>query len=668
VPDEHRYILVPQSVVWEAERQQALARKREARRKPRSHHGETIPNREREFIAWDGEGPQDAGYALLGNSRGDEICHPFLSTLECLDFLLACSARYPMAIHIGYGFNYDVSMMLKDLPWRALAMLKEYTVTQWKGYRIEYVPRKWFTVSKDGVRIKIFDICSFFGGAYVPALKDFRIGTESEIVLLTSQKARRAKFLYSEIDEIAQYMRLELKLMPLLAEQLREAFLDAGFDVHSWHGPGALARMALRRHGIKECMAVSPSAVRVAAMHAFAGGRFEEPRGGYIRSEIYNADKRSAYPSYVRDLPNLAKGTWRHGKEYEPGKFGIYHIQYKAKYEPLRLYPLFRRMASGEVCWPHEVTGWYHGPEAVLVASDPDAVFLESVIFDEEDGNDRPFAWIEEYFNRRQLLKKIGNVAEFTFKLIINSIYGQLAQRTGWDKKKRKAPAFHQLEWAGYITSACRAAMYKVATACGPNLISVDTDGVYSMAPIPVEPSPGLGGWELEQFSEGIFWQSGIYNLRKGDEWVKGKTRGIPKGSYTAQDLIDCLDTGRPLELSRNMFIGFGLALNGRFGELNTWDTEPHTIKFGGEGKRYHNEKFCNGALCPEDGSWHGFMPRPLRMAPGDPVASAPHRLPWLGDRHQVRDAHDDLVMFDQNHLAYDEEWLKSWFASGITS
>ncbi len=202
MPDEtHRYILVPASVVAEQERQQILARKREAKRAKRDHHGQTVPNREREFIAWDGEGPQDAGYALFGNSHGDELCDPFLPTVRCLDFLLSCGSRNPLAIHIGYGINYDVSMILKDLPWRALAMLKEYTVTQWKGYRLEYVPRKWFTVSKDGVRVKLYDICSFFAGAYVPALKEFGIGTNDEIALLMSQKARRGKFLFSEIRD-----------------------------------------------------------------------------------------------------------------------------------------------------------------------------------------------------------------------------------------------------------------------------------------------------------------------------------------------------------------------------------------------------------------------------------------------------------------------------------
>src|SRR5229473_4738599 len=48
----------------------------------RAHH------EDRRFVGWDGEGPRDAGYALFGNSDGDELCIPFLETKECLGLVL----------------------------------------------------------------------------------------------------------------------------------------------------------------------------------------------------------------------------------------------------------------------------------------------------------------------------------------------------------------------------------------------------------------------------------------------------------------------------------------------------------------------------------------------------------------------------------------------------
>jgi hypothetical protein len=686
--DTLEFIMIDAAVAEEHARSREKARKREARRASRNHHGPKMANRDRPFVAWDGEGPRDAGYALFGSSEGDEICHPYLGTKECLELILSREKEVPQAIHIWFGSNYDVSMILKDLSWSHLSALKHWTKTVWHGYELEHIPHKWLSVKKDGVTAKLFDIQSFFGGSYVSALLDMKVGTDEEIAHLTSEKARRSEFLWEEIAEIRDYWRLELRLMPALADSLRTAFVDAGFDVTSWHGPGSLANLAMRRHGIQDAMSETPADVRVAARYAFAGGRFELFRGGWIRRRIKNADLNSAYPAYTRDLPNLSRGKWRHGTAFEPGKFAIYHIRYKAAPDPMRPFPLFRRLASGEVVWTHDTEGWYWAPEADLVRDDPCATFLESHVFDEDDENDRPFRWVEEYYHRRKYLKSIGSILELTFKLIINSIYGQLAQRTGWDRTKRTAPHSHQLEWAGYITSACRAAVHRAGHACGSNLISIDTDGVYAIDRPGMfdnlDCGPGLGQWGTETYDEGIFWQSGIYCLKTprcpekrcpnysgpagecGHEWAKAKTRGIPKGKYTAEELIAAVESGEPLKLRKKNFIGYGVALNGQRDKLNTWEEVPHDIIFGGQGKRYHNARlWCGKKGClPDDlgAVTHDFIPRPIRFRPSDTVESEPHYLPWLDNDPLVEGKKrvvDDLHVYETNHLDEDEEWIR---------
>ncbi len=696
---DDRLIQVPTATVEaHARRQQQLRR---ARASYRLRHPElTTRNKLRQqskpFIAWDGEGPRDAGYALFGSSDGDEIRKPFLSTMECLDLILDCKLRNPDSIHVWYGSNYDVSMILHDMPWKQYSALKHWNRCVWHDYEIEHIPGKWFVVKRHGVIAKIFDVCSFFEGPYVQALEDMAIGTAQEIEILKREKARRSEFLFSEINEIRDYWQLELRLMPQLCDKLRSAFLDAGFDVRSWHGPGALANMAMRKHGVFQCMAESPRQVKWAAKCAFAGGRFEMFRGGYIQHRIYNADIHSAYPHFARQLPNLAKGRWRQGHKYEAGKFAVYHIRYKEHRMPvqfelekaekrvrsLKPYPLFHRLKGGNVVWDNNVEGWYWGPEAELVANNPDAIFIESWVFDEDNANDRPFAWLADYYDQRQAYKDEGSVLELTFKLIINAIYGQLAQRAGWDKRKRTSPKSHQLEWAGWITSACRAAVYRAAIDVGDRLISIDTDGVYAHGPFSdLDIGRNLGQWDVAEYDSGVFWQSGIYALssvvcvdkecanRGGDsracghEWVKGKTRGIPKGKYEAADLIHALEHGEDLHLKRKVFTGYGLALNGQRSRLNTWSEDDVTIVFGGDGKRYHNKVRCAGRICPGDGVHH-FMPAMIRDNPYDNIVSEPHTLPWevtdlLAESHKRKV--DDMTFFNQNHLDYDEQWVKDY-------
>jgi hypothetical protein len=645
-----------------ADRERA-AQEREQLRRARydtRHNRNTNHHRIKPFIMWDGEGPRDAGYALFGNSKGLEVCHPFLQAKECLELILETETQHPGHTHIGFGFNYDVSMILGALQFRHLSALHEYTRTVWEGYELEHIPHKWFRIKYGNIAVKIFDIHSFFGTTYVPALRAFNVGTDAELAKLEAEKARRAEFLWSEIEEIKEYFRLELKLGPPLAEKLRETFSAAGYNLQSWHGPGALARMALRRHGVYAAMAESPAPVALAARYAFAGGRFEMMKAGHANHEIYNADLHSAYPAFATRLPNLAKGTWRKGQGYEAGKFAVYHIRYESEPDAYRVYPLFKRMPDSTVVWPCAVEGWYWAPEAELVKDDKDARFIESWVFD-EDTDERPFAWLDEYYRRRQLLKGQGNAAEYTFKLIINSVYGQLAQRTGWDRKRLRPPRSHQLEWAGFITSACRAEVYRAGILGQGGLISIDTDGIYSTTDIHLSNvGDGLGQWEKARYDDGIFWQSGIYMLKRGGEWIKSKTRGIPAGSYTAEDLLDALARGEPLRLSKKVFITYGLA-QGQPHRLNQWIDEPHEFAFGGKGKRLHWPTVCK-TICK--GMHRLGIPHAM-FCMGDDLWSQPHYLPWLdadAAMTKTKVAMDDVTMFDADHLDDADTWVRNYY------
>jgi hypothetical protein len=679
------FIMVPRTAVLKRQRkreQDARARCSYEERNPkRNRHGVDRNGKRRitrdkqefgrPFVMWDGEGPKDAGYALFGNSDGLAIRRPFLGTEECLDLLMQSAEDNPDAVHVAFGFNYDVSMILRELPKRHLRALHSHTRTVWREWRIEHVPHKWFKVCKGNTSIVIYDVRSFFGGNFESALADFRIGTEAERAHISTGKANRAEFVWAEIDEIERYWRRELILGVKLMEHLRQVFHDAGYVPRSWHGPGALARMALKRHKIYDAMAECPPDVRLAAQYAFAGGRFELFQAGRIGSCIYNADIHSAYPHFATFLPNLSRGRWRYTRDYVPNRFGVYYIRYDAPPDNGRPFPLFRRLPNGSVVWPNRTEGWYWNPEAECVADDEHAQFLDGWVFDEDDPTDRPFAFLAEYYNKRQRLKDAGSAAEYTFKLIINSIYGQLAQRVGWDKKRQRAPRTHQLEWAGYITSACRAAVYKAALQCGDKLVSIDTDGLYATAPVPVIEGARLGDWEHAEYEDGVFWQSGMYCLKREGEWRKAKSRGIKKGSYTADDLLsaltniscgnsECTTTEHHIHLKRRMFVTYGLAQQIGWEHHNTWRDEPHEYVMGG-GKRMHFPRACQRLCNPPAHRLHQWSPTYGAGADDDDIRSKRHHLPWLDAPDDTRDAMDDYQLFDANHLDDDDLWVLSY-------
>jgi DNA polymerase type B, organellar and viral len=672
-----QYLELPASYVARRRRvdeQNALARARYETKHPgRSHHDKVAEKRQRDaawlakpFIMWDGEGPQDTGYSLFGNSLGDELCNPNLNTEDCLKLILATASRVD-GIHFWFGGNYDVSMILRELPHRHLRILANVTRTVWRGYQIEHIPHKWLKIRYGSLYCKIYDVRSFFQGDYNSALADFEIGTKAERDAIASGKRDRPIFLWAEIEEIKVYWKLELKLGPLLMEELRQRFYSAGYIPRSWHGPGALARMALKRHGVYKAKALCPPKVQEAARYAFAGGRFELFQAGHIQGKVYNADINSAYPYFATFLPNLNHGTWRRTRTFETGKFAVWHIRYDAAPNNTRAFPLFRRLANGCVVWPSRVEGWYWQPEAELVADDPDAKFIEGWVFDEDDETDRPFKFLAEYYAIRQEWKSEPyNAAELTLKLIINAIYGQLAQRAGWDRVHNMAPRTHQLEWAGFITSGCRAAIYRACSLLGDKLISIDTDGIYSTTPIDgVHTGKALGEWEVSEYDDGIFWQSGIYCLKRPtdkigpscDGWRKAKSRGIKKGSYIAEELLRCVYEGDTLKLSKHMFITYGLAEIHGWNLHNTWIDVPHEMGMGG-GKRIHFPKACD-TYCRAP--VHRLLQwEPVYgVSPTGDMWSHPHKLPWLGDNDD-EDEYDlrATELHSVNHLDSDDEWM----------
>src|ERR1700679_660282 len=215
-----------------------------------------VPMEHREFVVWDGEGPRDTRYSLLGNSEGDELCGPNLRTAQCLDFLLECGASHPNTIHVSFGFNYDVSNILRELSWRHLQNLHDNGRIYWSPngttdvYKIEHIPRKWFRVEKDGVAVKIYDVISFFATSLLGALTKWDIEpfaslpattdvpfplrvieiptvaamdvlSEAEIVQIF--KGLRSEFLWKDIEQVRRYMRLELKYTKILMNSLRAA-------------------------------------------------------------------------------------------------------------------------------------------------------------------------------------------------------------------------------------------------------------------------------------------------------------------------------------------------------------------------------------------------------------------------------------------------------------
>ena len=639
--------------------------------------------RELEFCVWDGEGSEvpegtPQPYMLFGNTDGLSIQAEQLTTEQCLD--LICQGD-PKKVNVSFAFTYDVNQIIWQIPYRRVWSLMRGRTIIYHGFILQWAPGKWLQVRRNrkGERgIKIHDGFHFFNSSLVAAINKYKIGTEDERRWLEQKKAERSQFRWEDIEEVKRYFQLEGRLMVELYTYIRDVFADAGMFISSWHGPGAVARYMLRTHNVKvvDTRKTNPE-VWIAARYAFSAGRFEQFLAGFYDGRIWNYDIHSAFPYAIQFLPDLSKGFWRHNlrvdrDRIDPMRFSVYLIKYdNPDQNSWKPHPLFRRLPNDNICWPNKVNGWYWSPEADLVKDDPNAEFIEEWEF-VGDGS-RPMAWIADIYDTREYHKRLGHVIEYPFKLGMNSCYGQFAQRSGWqnvrlpDGTRGGPPPYHQLEWAGYITSMCKSMVYKVAQWAYEHngLITIDTDGIFSTVPVPESVLPNgignkLGQWEEAVYEGILIYQNGFYWLKKDGEWSKAKSRGAPRGTVPiekAWEAMAVMEAGgkardNRIHYSKTIYTSFGKARAlGNLASWRSWQTLPHELVFGGTGKRQHSTKTCPTCLATRDPrileqmiiqcetmshSMHILKPMPFghwtryRKGIADDHWSVMHRLPWI--------------------------------------
>lgn len=642
---------------------------------------QTRLNEASKFVMWDGEAVmmspawvvapngdiyRDTIYVLFGNSNGAELCHDRrLTTEELFNFLLDHSES--KTFNFGYGFDYDVDNILWDIPKHKLAYLAYHGKCRHRigkqSYEIRYVPRKTFSVTelnrtrdesghireKRGRSIRIDDVVSYFNTRYDKALRKYKIGSEAQLSAMAADKDNRQYFLWADIEHIKEYWRLELKLGVPLMEKLRAAVYGAGFRIGMWYGPGAIAKSALTGHHVDKYMEQSPERITDLALNAYAGGWFERFGMGYYIGPVFVPDINSAYPWGISQLPNLRNGRWRHFNNVDPKTIGqwrlaLYHIRYsipkgqRSDYWDGIPFPLFQRRHDGSIFHPMEVTNWYHTPEAALVVNDPYAEILEAWVFD-DDGT-YPFAWVDDMYMMRLAMQAEGSAAEWGMKLGLNSLYGSMAQRSGWNRTTRESPRWHQIEWAGLITSTCRAMVYPAAKSAienGYQLLSIDTDSVAYIGDgnrsgviLPNGEGNQLGRWKMTEYSGILYIQNGVYWLRDMEgNWLPPKTRGIsPKRLASVDAGFEALESASNFTLKRRMYMGFRHAIQGQWARRGEWLDDILEFHPQYSGTRKHISFACR--VCAQGYSLsEAIHPCFIFQHPKAPIDSIQHPVPW---------------------------------------
>lgn len=305
------------------------------------------------------------------------------------------------------------------------------------------------------------------------------------------------------------------------------------------------------------------------------------------------------------------------------------------------------------ITYPWITDGWYWSPEAYH-AMKCGAEIVEG--WEYVEWSELPFSWVADMYAQRSDWKKRGISAQIALKLCMNSMYGKLAQRVGWDPISRRLPPFHQLEWAGWVTSLTRARLFTIMQRIPfDQLIAVETDGVYTTAKptdLNIHSSDELGGWSITEYDEVMYVQSGLAWLHDNSGW-HDKRRGLdPCRKNHTPESCDCdsvfslsacreyLDQlhGNPdrtspwpvYKGSTTRFVGLGQALASARPMLErhcVWETVPREITPGG-GKRIHVPfacPACRDGVSAYDRAHDLVINSRAVLQP----ESFPHTIPW---------------------------------------
>lgn len=222
-----------------------------------------------------------------------------------------------------------------------------------------------------------------------------------------------------------------------------------------------------------------------------------------------------------------------------------------------------------------------------------------------------------------------------------------MAQRVGGSEKYGGRPPWHQLEWAGMITSATRAQLWEAISQNPGAIIAIETDGLFSTAPLDLDIGDELGQWEYKEYEWITYVQSGIYFTSDDATGEKVKSRGIDVKHLHHKDVLAYMgsDQRTPLLVPSRQFIGL---TNPRTHLYGQWQDTAKEVRVAGA-KRLHmtgNCRACDNGIGM-DKTMHDLTANPTYGI----IESNLHPLPWLdGEQHQP--GNEDLAKINTEAIA----------------
>lgn len=554
----------------------------------------------------------DGDIFLLALSNGAKIEYPDISFESVANFLL----RYEGHLIFFHNLQYDAECILKLLP---ETCLKQYMKTknlefEHNGYVIRYIPKKRLTISKGRHSVSCYDIAQFYDNKSLVDAYNDHIGKPVPDWYF-AMKDNRKHFTIRHFQRHKKVIRLYCIQDCKLTEELALNWIGTfhkqfGSMVNKWISSGYLAEKVLIHEGINiPFFNDMPYEVQELAWLSFYGGRFELLVKGFI-GKCWLYDINSAYPYALSKIPDITCGKWVSGKKIHPkAALGFYRIIADIDYS-VRVAPFPFRTKDNMLIYPVGKFETYVTLEELKAVEGDKRIsykILDSWQFMPDKNCTYPFRdFIEQQYDKRLELKEKGDQLERAIKVVLNSIYGKMAQRVNNRIGNLFSPVI-----AAFITGYTRAQLYRFVrdNDLEKHVVAFATDSIAITKEVPNLNSKNLGEMKLDKCADDvIFLSNGFY--RFNGKW---KQRGV--GYDKAKKLeIEHLDTwigedGQlhiKIKTTKTTHIKSGIIYN-KIRDIGKIEEDTRNINLNSDKKRFWigDLKSLKDKVCCHSAPWN---------------------------------------------------------------
>jgi hypothetical protein len=406
-------------------------------------------------------------------------------------------------------------------------------------YEISYIPGKIFSIrfktksNKNRTEtVNFYDLTNFFERSLDYNAKKYL--NKSKLKLINVQRFNEdLEYCKRVFETTKKYLKRDCEITRDLGIKLqKDMYTVLGLHPKKYISKAHVAENWLYTVAYVPSVNRIPKEVLSFAYRGFNGGRFESLKKGHYEGTIYDYDINSAYPTSMRNLININKGTWKKVTEQTlNADMGIYKclVEVPACY----IGPFGIKLRDGVIIYPQEYRSILYLNEQEIEAYEPYCK-IEVIEGWEFYATKKIYPFqeaLDKMFTKKKQNKKFGKYSmEYQIpKIILNSLYGKTVQvNKGNIAGKMFNPIYGQR-----ITADTRIKIFLAGIKAGRDLVTLETDGIKTTKPIELDIGKELGQWEVSLLKELYIVGDGIFQS-PGEVLKK---RGIFVKNFNIQEL-----------------------------------------------------------------------------------------------------------------------------------